>query len=613
MLDAAKTSVPLRVLPALLLAACTSTEAPRTAPAATTAPAPSAAPAAFAARPLHAPASRATSSVRQLSGRRAFHSALEPLDLRSPPLPYRAPKPMAPLPAGARAGRRDADTSVVATLLNPIVGARFVRGERGARYQQALAALPPERRAYGFEGFTQLQLLGPEGDGVGGACERAQIDLTVTHQGQTYDARYEADFFVWTEALEPLLYALTATCTTALSRAGTDPARAVGDGCAREDEAAHFPAGSRCRTCLSADGDHARCVAAGQCRAEMTREVFVMEGRTEQSYDVLQASTLACAPDVTFTTTVLARELGEDNVPPAAFDHQAIARWCYSHWSPAAQAPVLGCYVSATDGGVRLAFADVLMGYIDFMRRPGVTTKPLYDRLIMSPRAEVEGFVFENLPLYPMTMGPLSEDNEHDGWGLPPHALRPDGRDPARVDDTFARDWLAAMSLKTATNIDGVPIYTYNRNLCTAADWTVPDASGRAFCKVPPYADEFQPPDDELWRYDWGAYLMYRDPVTVEVTPLLTLAATGLPDPSVPGGHAMHILGSTTLTDPEWENCRWPETFVPDEMANYDTPEFFGHTFVSQTYRFGRDPAVPVRMVLATNWKRAYCFEHLTP
>lgn len=40
--------------------------------------------------------------------------------------------------------------------------------------------------------------------------------------------------------------------------------------------------------------------------------------------------------------------------------------------------------------------------------------------------------------------------------------------------------------------------------------------------------------------------------------------------------------------------------FEPDEMAVADT-----------TYRFGKDPRTDVRVILATSWRRGFCFEGL--
>jgi len=74
--------------------------------------------------------------------------------------------------------------------------------------------------------------------------------------------------------------------------------------------------------------------------------------------------------------------------------------------------------------------------------------------------------------------------------------------------------------------------------------------------------------------------------------------------------HVPHVLGTPVLADPDWEGCAWPEIFVPDEKASVDSDAGVS-TFTSQTYRFGRDPERDIRLVLATNWRRGFCFEPL--
>ncbi len=497
------------------------------------------------------------------------------------------------------------DDSLPSTLVDAVVGARYVRGELGARLRDALAALPPERRALGFSALSIEEIEGT--DANPGLCENPAFDFTVTEAGATWELRYVSNIMVLTEAMQPSLYALSTECTTALMTAGAEVARAVGAGCSIEDEAAHFPTGSACRTCLATDGNHARCVTAGACKTQMTREVF-FEGT---SYDVVQARMLACAPDVMTTVTLLARELGEENARPKAFDHEAYFAFCVSNTPAGQTTPVPNC-VRASAENQRPARSDVLAGFVDYIRRPGQAGQPHRDRLWTASRVEVEGAVFEDMPLYPGGLAGVSEDFDHDGFGLPPNALRPGGTDRARIEDTFALDWLGAVAMKTSTNINGVPIYTYNHNLCTT--WSAPAADGHSTCQIPIFTDTFQPADDDRWKNDWAAYMAQRSPLRVVTAPVLTLAATGRIDPSVPGGHIPHVMGSTTLADPEWENCRWPTTFVPDEMANYETVDFPGqYTFTSQTWRLGRTAPAQARVMLATNWRRNFCFQSHAP
>ncbi|MFO0561824.1 MAG: hypothetical protein U0269_27680 [Polyangiales bacterium] len=494
------------------------------------------------------------------------------------------------------------DNSMVASAVTAITGARIVRDAAGAALTARIAALPAERRAQGISALTMDEVYGTST--ARGLCEDVRVEFTVTEGGAQWEHRYNAAFLSLMEPLQPALYALSAACVTALSTAGATVSAAVGAGCSAQDEAAHFPAGSRCRACLEVDGDHARCVAASQCRAQMTREVLV-DGR---SYDVLEARMLACAPDYTTTVIALANELGEDNARPRAFDHGVIYGWCYAFTDPGQSAPTPHCITSPM-GGPRVAYSDVVMDRVEFIRRAGTTTNVAKDRVWIANRIELEGgMTLEESFLHPQTIATLSEPFAQRGWNLMPNALRPDGRDPARLEDTFALDWIAGLVLKTATSINGVPVMAYNHNLCTS--WSAPAADGHSSCQIPIFTDSNQPPNDDVWRNDWAAYAYSTRPLRVEILPIVTLAATGRADASISGGHVPLVLGSTTLADPDWDNCRWPQTFVPDEMANYETLDFPGeYMFNTQTWRFGRDPATPVRLALATSWRRAFCFD----
>lgn len=493
------------------------------------------------------------------------------------------------------------DNSMVSSTVTPITGARIVRDSAGAALTARINALPADRRAQGISALTMDEVYGTSTSR--GLCEDTRVEFTTSDGATQWEHRYNTAFLSLMEPLQPSLYALPSQCITALSTAGAMVSAAVGAGCSAQDEAAHFPAGSRCRACLEVDGDHARCVTANQCRAQMTREVLY-EGR---SYDVLEARMLACAPDYTTTVIALANELGEENARPRAFDHSVIYGWCYAFTDAGQSAPTPHCITSPM-GGPRVAYSDVVMDRVEFIRRAGTATNVAKDRVWIANRIEVEGMTLEESFLHPQTIAAISEPFAQRGWNLMPNALRPDGRDPMRLEDTFALDWISALVLKTATSINGVPITTYNHNLCTS--WSAPAADGHSTCQIPIFTDSNQPPNDDVWRNDWAAYAYSTRPLRVELMPLVTLAATGRADGSVAGGHVPLVMGSTTLADPEWENCRWPQTFVPDEMANYETLDFPGeYMFNTQTWRFGRDPTTPVRLALATSWRRAFCFD----
>lgn len=487
--------------------------------------------------------------------------------------------------------------SNAAHYLNPMFTQGFVL-DRGQRLTDTIASFPEERRALGVSGLSYQQIFS-------GLCEAAAVDVEVTHEGQTYDARFLAEEYAWATSPQPTLYALSSTCTDALLRTGGAVEDAVGAGCSGEDLSAHFPSGSACRLCLDVDGDHARCVARNACKEQMNREMALVVGNQVEYYDVLEAAVLACAPNYVTTMFILANELGPDNEVPAPFDPQAYHSFCWWTWNISAGRVEPSCNEKV--GEVNVSVADVTTGRVDYIRPRGDTTSNFYfDRWWFASTVEVEGYSFQSTSMPANTVAQLSVPNAVErGWGYPPNDLRPGGTDRNDPEQTYARDWIAALTLKTATRIDGVLINHYNRNLCSDDLWQGPDEHGRYYCKQPLFEDG-GPPDDGLWNYDWGGYIQTFETLRSETYPMLTLASTGLPDPEIPGGYVAHILGSPTLADPEWENCRYPDLFYPDEMSNWESPEALP-SITTQTYRFGKDPRFDIRVVLATNTRRAFC------
>lgn len=488
--------------------------------------------------------------------------------------------------------------SPVGELTSPIVGARFVQ-EGGEEIQAALDALPPERRALGLAGIS-VELL-HSGDEATRICRPAHVEFELMHGGQMFEARYEANsYFLHTEPVVEL-YALSSTCTDALLATSGVVADAIDNGCAHADQAAHFAVGSRCRTCLEIDGDHGRCVTEGQCRTEMARSVLADVDGTTQWVDVVRAPVLACAPSYMGELIYLTRDLGDDNEPPGPFDHSLIEQLCFEAWDDRTNALEMFCVNQPPQfmGIINFAIADLLIGRVEYIRRPGATNEPYHHRLYLSGPMEIDGMTFVGTPLYP---GALAEVSQTPGWGYEPYGFRPDG-------ESRARDYLAVIALKTATTIDGVPIGTYNHNVCTDAEWRGPDAMGRYHCKLDPGPEG--PPDQEGWDYDWAAQLYSENPFRLDIFPLVTLGATGYYDPNIPGGHVPHVLGTSVLANPLWDDCAWPEQFVPDEISNQDGVGFDPYTFTGQTYRFGKDPNLDLRVVLSTNWRRGFCFESI--
>ncbi len=496
--------------------------------------------------------------------------------------------------------------SQAARLVPAIENASLVM-EGGSELAAALAALPEERRALGLEGLTITQLFGATG-----LCEPVKIALQADLGGQRYDVQYRAEPFTWMTHPEPVLYALPEACTGALLSSGGALPSAVGNGCTLEDQAAHFPVGSACRACLTTDGDHARCVSENACKPERTVTVGRTVGGMTRYLDVLEAEVLGCAPDHLGRAVLLAKDLGESDAAPAPFDHDALTHICQWAWVPSEGRSLLYCV--GASGPVEPAYADVLVGRVDHIRREGTTETALRDRTMMTSRVELKGRTFEAMPLFPNTLATVSlADQTIGGWSFHPNTLRPDRAQSVDPRDYLAPEWIGAIALKTTTRIDGVPISVFNRNLCREDQWRGPDAEGRSYCRPGFFTDEVQPPDVMRWAYDWSSFFVSLQPEVVEIFPWVTLAATGGMDPKIPGGHVPHVLGSPVLADPQWEACAWPETFLPDEMANVDTSFPGLYTFTSQTVRFGQaKPNRPeLRVALATSWRRDFCFTPL--
>jgi hypothetical protein len=193
-------------------------------------------------------------------------------------------------------------------------------------------------------------------------------------------------------------------------------------------------------------------------------------------------------------------------------------------------------------------------------------------------------------------------------WGLNPVQTRPDGTDPMVLDDTFARDWLGAIAMKTATTRNGIGIVMSNHSRCAADGWEDLDGDGHYRCirTEDPVAGWLA----DLPHFPWDA-----DLATTYPMPVITLGSTGLPDPTIPGGIVPWIAGSPTLGDPEWDNCTWNNSFVPDSAPLPDTPlDYAGvGSTTSDAWRFGGHDDADIRIVLYTNITRDFCPDGIEP
>ncbi|MES2638354.1 MAG: hypothetical protein V4850_02700 [Myxococcota bacterium] len=488
--------------------------------------------------------------------------------------------PLPPAPPGPPAAR-----STAARLLPTLTGGTFDRSY-GAALDAEIAGLPESRRELGLAGVHGDALFGTSASE--GLCEDPHVQLSV--DGAEVSLTVPAGLW-FTGALERDLAPLPEACVAELLAAGS----VYPTSCDEEDAHAYFPEGSTCNECLAVDGDHARCVDAGECAPTATRQLE----HDGSWYGMLRAPALLCAPDHIEDVIVLVKDLAEGDPLPETYDHGAVAAHCVQAWD--------GTQIDLfCDLGDYNAIGDVLPSRVDYIHAEGAEST-WEGRISLVAGVEVEGSSFALTWLSEVGGTGISAPNGSvkDGWGINPRALRPGGVDPENPDDTYAREYIGAFVLKMATWTDGILVNPVNHNRCAEADWQGPHADGSYSCDEPGAWSTIGWGDDALvsW-WDQPAGEIY-------VFPLVTLATTGLPDPSVPGGLLPQVLGSTTLADVEWEACAWPETFVPDRVRLYDpAPATSAEGYASfdgQTYRFGRDPDVDVRLFLATNQQRGFC------
>lgn len=451
----------------------------------------------------------------------------------------------------------------------------------GAELLAAIEELPPDRAAYGVRGLSPyVSAVPPE---EGGLCETPRLTKTIQHGGQSWEVTLRAPSDVWGLRMpEPEVAPLSEACVAGLADQGLSS-----DDCTDAEARAHFPEGSTCLACLEVDGDHARCVTDEACPEEA--QVKIRAGRW---YDQHRMPVLTCAPDLVADMLVL---VDEDNGPLDLYDHSPIGQLCFEGYSEQSEEMTLFCGGAA---GAGHAIGDVLLGNVQGIARAGGSGAALAERLFTLDAIEVDGQVFEHIIAYENGAAAISAPNVTiDGWGLNPMLDGPGGWD-------LGRAYLAALALKTSTTITGIIVMPQTHNRCTR--WSEPGADGSSDCEeVGGWFDEYYGDGVVTW-FDQAAGSVY-------TFPIVTLAGTGLPDPTVPGGVVTEVIGSTTLADPQWDGCAWPTTFEPDRMRMLDPlPADGGEPYASfdaQTFRFGRADHPDVIMALASSQKRGFCFE----
>jgi hypothetical protein len=293
----------------------------------------------------------------------------------------------------------------------------------------------------------------------------------------------------------------------------------------------------------------------------------------------------ACAP-AWFALGVFIYTPDEEGTIPAPFDQDRWIGYCLPFWREDLDSFYLGCAGELLDGTDLHTLGEGLGSRVAYLRPSGTEGRPWWDRTVWT-----SGIRFE--------IGPVSSLADLGGWGLPPLELRPDGSDPSNPDDTFARDYVAAVVLKTSTRRNGVIVSFDNHDRCRDGAWAGPDERGRWRCT------DMGPPTAG-WSDGGAQYWTEPGSGMVFSIPMMTLASTGLPDPDVPGGVVIHVASSPAYE--RFEGWAYPHAFEPDLVPFDDVPEAAEQpgsgSLVGQTYRFGKDPQWDVRMVMGSNWHR---------
>lgn len=485
--------------------------------------------------------------------------------------------------------------------------------------------------SYGVMSLTLDEIFGD--DGETGLCQPGAALDTFDEDGTTWEASYNLSIYVYfIDGPSPVMADIDDGCIDALAGAGGDVDAAVGADCDETYEHTFFPEGSSCRSCLEeGGGDYLACEDSGDCASEAPYVSWISQGSGEKMwFNMLEGEVFACAPDLPAPMYVFANLEPDGSLPPV-FDHEDWAFFCYGYWSNRSGGPTYTC--SEGTGGWQLGhtLGEGAVDRVNYIRPEGSSELGHYDRLWYAHSLSIQdgptiqyfwatapGAAQISMPTGDFRSGDVDVALDTDpvdwtyysAWNLNPYALRPDGTDPDVLDDTYARDWLATLTLKTATTIDGILIQTYNHNRCADEDWEGPFADGSYSCATPG-------PRTLAWREDVnvGYNVNLTSPTDpdqgfeqVVSYPMATLGSTGLPDPDVPGGATVQLAGTASLADEDWDSSSWPTTFVPDHVAFESLPSQrdHGRWLWGDTWRFGAHPELDLRVVLNTNQLRGF-------
>lgn len=520
----------------------------------------------------------------------------------NPPRPLTVQPGLRPSPSLPRAltadvvdaPRRSAKDSVLPELWTSLRGVDLDM-DLGGPLMDRLDELPDSVVAVnGVSALTLPEMWGtPEQDYEDGLCQPLGLQWSFEEGGEDW----EGELLLWqynafAMPIDWMMIEMSPACREALD--GTPPDD-VGDACSQNDEVAFFREGSACRGCLDGSSYDA-CVDEGEC-ASQAPNAFHWAGGDDRFTDV-QVSTsyiLACAPNWLSLIYLISRYSDEPD-PPSAFDQDAWIGYCLPYTDETSGEILVGCVGEDlqpnTEGHT---LGEGIPVRVTHIRPEGTDIEGWHDRpgFLQSMRLS-SGLTASQFWAGPSPgIAPLSAPMSSGGWGVNPTWLTPDGTDPTWPDDTFARDFVAAYTLKTSTARNGVLVSFDNHNRCES--WQGPDDLGRYRCErlgVP--VDGW---NDDGYNADVGD--------GVFSIPIRTIASTGLPDPDVPGGAAIHVAGSPSFE--QIEHWAYPHTWLPDLIPYDDAPTTTttagAGAIEGEAYRFDGHPD-RIRMVMGSNWQR---------
>lgn len=510
-------------------------------------------------------------------------------ELGRDPLPDRLPTPAGPhhgLPGTFESPVQHMGERLRDVTLDP---------DRGATLTAMFKDLPPRRKQAGIAGFT------PDVLSDRTVCEQPLLVAEHDDGGETWRGRYAV--WPWVYGFDdPFAIAqeMSSGCEAAIAAHDGDVDAAHAEGkCSNAERYSFFGApdeDNACKTCVTGAGDFATCVASEACADPTWARAETTDADTGEKFYwyITGWNVLACAPDWEAFAYVSVDPVDGDL--PRPFDAERWKDFCYPMWDES-----FGDWNYFCSGGLYGGHAlgeGVNATVFDLVPKDAALdegVRPWHGRSALIPRVVMD----DNRQLRWQTMtnpgdGAISAAVENGGFGLDPYLLRPDGEDASDPNDTWAWEWWAIVSMKHATTREGILFSPALYNRCADGAWAGPDALGRYKC-----TDTVENPGGAPWPhpdvpFNDDASFLFSENQEGPWFPLgpATLASSGRPDPSIPGGYVTYVAGSDTIADPDWDACAWPDTFVPDLIQGTDLARdgFDGdpESLTLETYRFDK-------------------------